>query len=85
MKKNVVLSGRGQLTLPAEVREKFGLEEGSVMTLEDRDGAIILRPAALLEVEIYGQDQIQSWMAADYIPEDEKRKLVSKLKKKSKK
>jgi antitoxin PrlF len=84
MKRNVVLSARGQFTLPAEIRDKFGLEEGSLLTVEDQNGAIILRPAAVLELEIYGDDQIQGWMAADYFPDDEKKKIQSKLKKKMK-
>ena len=39
---------RGTLTLPAAVREKYGLGDGDPLTLVDLDGAILLTPRLLL-------------------------------------
>lgn len=38
------LRSRGTLTLPARVRERYGLEDGDPMTLVDLDGALLLSP-----------------------------------------
>ena len=38
---------RGTLTLPAAVREKYGLGEGDPLTLVDLDGTILLTPRLL--------------------------------------
>lgn len=40
----VQLRGRGTLTLPARIRERYGLDEGDPITLVDLDGALLLSP-----------------------------------------
>ena len=37
------ISSKGQLTIPIELREKLGLEAGTVIQFELRDGAIFMR------------------------------------------
>jgi AbrB family looped-hinge helix DNA binding protein len=37
------MSSKGQLTVPIELREKLGLEAGTVVQFELRDGAIWMR------------------------------------------
>jgi AbrB family looped-hinge helix DNA binding protein len=37
------MSSKGQLTVPLELREKLGLEAGTVIQFEYRDGAIFMR------------------------------------------
>lgn len=34
---------KGQVTIPLELREKYGLEEGSRVTFEDADDCIVVR------------------------------------------
>lgn len=40
----VLLRGRGALTLPARLRERYALKEGDPVTLVDLDGVIVLAP-----------------------------------------
>jgi antitoxin PrlF len=40
------MSSKGQLTVPVELREKLGLEPGTVIQFELRDGAIFMRKGA---------------------------------------
>lgn len=65
MRENVVVSNRGQVTLPADVRKRLGIKPGSVVIVEERGGEIVLRPAAVIEVEHYSDEQIQAWDADD--------------------
>ncbi|HEX8454472.1 MAG TPA: AbrB/MazE/SpoVT family DNA-binding domain-containing protein [Longimicrobium sp.] len=44
---------RGALVLPAELRERFGIEGGSTVLAEATAEGILLRPAVVLPVEIY--------------------------------
>jgi antitoxin PrlF len=37
------MSSKGQLTVPVELREKLGLEAGTVIQFEYRDGQIFMR------------------------------------------
>lgn len=83
LKSNVVVSQRGQVTLPAEVRKRLGIKEGGVLTLEERHGEIILRPAAVLEVAMYSDEDITRWDREDRLNNTERaaiRKKVSKEK-----
>ena len=47
------LSGRGTVTLPASLRRTLGLAEGDVFTVRVENGAVILTPAVLTEIERY--------------------------------
>jgi AbrB family looped-hinge helix DNA binding protein len=85
VKTNLIVSSRGQLTLPAEIRKKYGINEGSILVAEDRNGEIILRPATVMEVEYYTDTQIKEWVAADSFKNDrERNEMRSKLRKFSK-
>ena len=44
---------RGVLVIPAALRRRFGLEEGSLVIAEDRGEGILIRPARAVPVEIY--------------------------------
>ena len=82
MKTNLIVSSRGQLTLPSEIRKKYKIDEGSILVAEDRNGEIVLKPAAVMEVEYYTDDQISEWVAADAFQGDKERKTArAKLKK----
>lgn len=82
MKTNIIMSSRGQITLPSEIRKKYGMDEGSILVAEDRDGEIVLKPAAVYEVEYYTDEQIKEWAAADsYRNNKEREETRRKLKK----
>ena len=44
---------RGTIVVPARLRKRFGMEEGSVVTAEAREDGILLRPAVIVPVERY--------------------------------
>jgi AbrB family looped-hinge helix DNA binding protein len=44
---------RGTIVLPAELRRRYGIEEGSVVLMEEREDGILIRRGAVLPVEIY--------------------------------
>ena len=46
--KTIQIRQRGTLTLPHELRDKYGLADGDPLTLVDLDGAILLTPKVLL-------------------------------------
>lgn len=39
------ISSRGQVVIPKELREKYGLKEGDSVVWEEKDGKIVLRKA----------------------------------------
>lgn len=44
---------RGTVVIPASMRKRFGLEEGSLLIAEATEEGILLRPAVVLPTEIY--------------------------------
>jgi AbrB family looped-hinge helix DNA binding protein len=57
----LLVSRRGQITLPADLRKRLGIKEGGVMIVEERRGELILRPAAVLELDTYPDAEIAHW------------------------
>ena len=55
---HVKVKRKGQVTIPVDLREKFNLHEGSVLEVEERDNAILLKPAPPLQAgKVAGEDE----------------------------
>lgn len=48
---------RGTIVVPAKLRRRFGIEEGSMVTAEERDDGILIRPAVVIPVERYTRER----------------------------
>lgn len=79
MKENVMVSGRGQITLPAKVRKRLGLVSGGMLVLEERKGEIVLRPAAVLEIETFSDSDIAAWDKEDRLADPEQAAIRKRL------
>ncbi len=44
---------RGAIIVPAKLRKRFGIEEGSIVIAEETDDGILIRPAMVVPVERY--------------------------------
>lgn len=44
---------RGTVVIPASLRRRYGIEEGSLVIAEERVEGVLIRPATALPVEIY--------------------------------
>ena len=44
---------RGTVVIPAKMRRRFGLEEGTFIVAEEREEGVLIRPAAVIPVETY--------------------------------
>lgn len=58
------VSGRGTITLPANIRRALGLKEGDVLSVALEDGRIVLTPAVLTPVELYTEDRLREFEAS---------------------
>jgi AbrB family looped-hinge helix DNA binding protein len=63
---------RGTVVIPAALRRRYGIEEGSFVVAEARDGGVLIRPARVLPIEIYTPERKAQFLlsnavdAADY-------------------
>lgn len=56
----VQMGKRGTLVIPAKMRKRYRLDEGSSMLIEEREDGLYLRPAVTtpVEVEIYTPERL---------------------------
>lgn len=79
MRETVIVSSRGQITLPAEMRKQLGINPGSALIIENRSGELALKPAAVLEVETYSEEQIAHWAREDALSSEQRRRILARL------
>jgi looped-hinge helix DNA binding domain, AbrB family len=79
VKEVLTLSNRGQITLPAGMRKNLGLTPGATLIVEEVNGEIRLKPAAVVEIEHYSDDQITEWDRADQLTAAERRRILELL------
>jgi AbrB family looped-hinge helix DNA binding protein len=53
MATTIKMGKRGTIVLPVKLRKQFGLEDGSLLVTEAKDGEIRIRPAFVYEPEVW--------------------------------
>jgi AbrB family looped-hinge helix DNA binding protein len=76
MQQTVLISNRGQLTLPAGIRKRFGLQSGGAFILEEHNNELVIKPATVLEIEMYSDSQINQWDAEDHLDESQRAAIL---------
>lgn len=79
MRENLIVSSRGQITLPVKIRQQLGIQPGSVVTIEVKDGELVLHPAAVVEIDVYSDEQITEWDQEDRLDETERTAILGRL------
>ena len=71
----LIVSPRGQITLPKPLRARLRLTPGSVLLLREEAGQIVLHPAAVTPVALYGDEEIERLVGADRVAPRERAAL----------
>lgn len=79
MQQTVLVSNRGQLTLPVGLRKRFGLQHGGAVILEEHNNELIIKPAAVLEIEMYADSQVAQWDAEDQLDDNQRSAILNRL------
>jgi bifunctional DNA-binding transcriptional regulator/antitoxin component of YhaV-PrlF toxin-antitoxin module len=61
------------------VRKRLGIKEGGVVTLEERPGEVVIRPAVVTEIEMYSDVDIARWDREDRMDDSARRRIRRKL------
>jgi AbrB family looped-hinge helix DNA binding protein len=61
MENIVSINQRGVLTLPKDIRVRYGLEEGGQIVVEETDDGILLRPAITFPIESYSDERVKEF------------------------
>ncbi len=58
---------RGSIVIPAPLRRRFGLEEGSLVIAEEREDGILIRPAVALAIETYSPQRRAEFLLSNAV------------------
>lgn len=68
---SVRVGKRGAVVLPAALRRRYGIEEGSTIIAEPTEEGILLKPAVVLAVELYSRERKAEFLLNNAIGPDE--------------
>jgi len=71
---------RGTIVLPAKLRHRLGIEEGSFVVAEERADGILIRPATVLPVEIYTPERRAEFLLNNAVSTEDYRHARSEVK-----
>ena len=58
---------RGTVVIPAPLRKRYGLEEGTEVLVEETDEGLLLRPAVTLPIEMYSRERRAAFLLENAI------------------
>jgi AbrB family looped-hinge helix DNA binding protein len=72
---------RGAIIVPANLRKRFGIEEGSIVIAEEKDDGILIRPAVVVPVERYTPERKAEFLLSNAIDPSDYRKARREVRK----
>jgi AbrB family looped-hinge helix DNA binding protein len=72
---------RGTIVLPAKMRKRYGFEEGTMVVAEESEYGVLLRPAAVLPVEIYSPERKAEFLVANAIDVADRKRAEEEVRK----
>ena len=73
---------RGAIVVPARLRKRYGIEEGTIVTAEAHEDGILIRPAVIVPIERYTPERKAEFLltnAMDQVDYQRVRKEVKKM------
>lgn len=61
MQSKVTINERGVITIPARMREAYGLKADDELIIEDTEHGLLLRPAFSVPIEVYSESRISEF------------------------
>jgi AbrB family looped-hinge helix DNA binding protein len=61
----------GNVVIPAALRRRFGIEEGSLVIAEDRGEGILIRPAVAVPLESYSQEKKAEFLLSNAVDDED--------------
>lgn len=72
---------RGAIIVPAKLRKRYGIEEGSLVTTEAREDGILIRPAVIVPVERYTPERKAEFLLSTVTSPEDYRRVRKEVKK----
>ena len=73
---------RGTVVIPARLRKKFGMEDGSSVLVDESPEGVVIRPAVTVPVEVYTLERKAEFLLTNAVDADDyarARRLVKRM------
>ena len=67
---------RGTFVIPAKLRRRFGIEEGSEVIAEETPDGILLRPAITVPIEVYADERKAEFILSNAVDAEDYRQAL---------
>jgi AbrB family looped-hinge helix DNA binding protein len=71
---------RGTIVIPAQIRKRFGLEEGNLVLIEEQDDGVLIRRAIALPVETYSPERKAEFLLSNAVDKADYARAVEEVK-----
>ena len=70
---------RGTLVIPAKLRRRFGIEEGSEVIAEETPEGILIRPAVTVPIELYSDERKAEFLLSNAVDAEDYEKAIEEV------
>lgn len=70
---------RGTVVIPAELRRRYGIEEGGYVIAEARKEGILIRPAAVLPLESYTPERRAEFLLSNAVDSEDYERAAAEV------
>ena len=70
---------RGSVVIPAALRRRFGIEEGTLLILEEHEEGILLRPAVAMPLETYTAERRAEFLLSNAVDAEDYAQAVQEV------
>lgn len=81
MAETTKIGKRGTVVIPASMRRRLGLDEGSLVLLEEAPDGLTIRPAVAVPIEIYSPERKAEFLLKTAVDEGDYRRAVEEVRK----
>lgn len=74
MQPSAKVGKRGAIIVPASLRKRFGIEEGSMVVAEEKEDGILIRPAVIVPVERYTPERKAEFLLSNAVDANDYRR-----------
>ena len=72
---------RGAIVVPARLRRRFGIVQGSLVVAEERGDGILIRPAVALPLEMYSPERKAEFLLSNAIDASDYKAAIKEVRK----
>ena len=70
---------RGTFVIPAKLRRRFGIEEGSEVIAEETPEGILIRPAVTVPLELYSNERRAEFLLSNAVDAEDYQRAVEEV------